>query len=284
MAFLLVNPFRASLVAVAVADNRRLLLDVILVVVDAWARFAHGTPTFHLPLVPAPRSTPSGNDDISSNFVAVRRVHSHRNAGPGSVLWRCLRKCIENICWQFEKMKIFTSGPRTERERVRERGRQRDKPWDGNCWNASPFCLAAAKLKLWPNVVAIIFIDFLYILTYFYLVWSASSASPSAAAPAAFSSASGRKVAKRYYQLSFIIVLLLLSCIVGLCFRILAFIFVLFEKMKRENIGDEYKERTMRRRRAWAITFWDDWMKIAFISYWCHYAWSRKKLTKSNQK
>lgn len=35
---------------------------------------------------PAPRSTPSGNDDISSNFVAVRRVHSHRNAGPGSVL------------------------------------------------------------------------------------------------------------------------------------------------------------------------------------------------------
>lgn len=44
MAFLLVNPFRASLVAVAVADNRRLLLDVILVVVDAWARFAHGTP------------------------------------------------------------------------------------------------------------------------------------------------------------------------------------------------------------------------------------------------
>lgn len=35
---------------------------------------------------PAPRSTPSGNDDISSNFVAARRVHSHRNAGPGSVL------------------------------------------------------------------------------------------------------------------------------------------------------------------------------------------------------
>lgn len=33
MAFLLVNPFRAVLVAVA--DNRRLLLDVILVVVDA---------------------------------------------------------------------------------------------------------------------------------------------------------------------------------------------------------------------------------------------------------
>lgn len=112
MAFLLVNPFRALLVAVA--DNRRLLLDVILVVVDAWARFAHGTPTCPSPLVP--RTTPSGNDDISSNFVAAWRVHSHRNAVPGSVLWRCLWKCIENIWWQFEKMKIFTSGPRTERE------------------------------------------------------------------------------------------------------------------------------------------------------------------------
>lgn len=270
MAFLLVNPFRALLVTVA--DNRRLLLDVILVVVDAWARFAHGTPTCPSPLVP--RTTPSGNDDISSNFVAAWRVHSHRNAVPGSVLWRCLWKCIENIWWQFKKMKIFTSGPRTERER--ERGRQGDKPWVGNCWNAPPFCLPAAKLKLWPNVVAIIFIDFLYILTYFYLVWSSSSASPCAASSVAFSSASGRKVAKRYYQLSFIIVLWLFSCIVGLCFRLLVFIsFCLKNRNGGKYWNGRHRKNEMRRRRAWAITVWDDWMKIAFISFWFHYAWSR---------
>lgn len=75
--------------------------------------------------------------------------------------------------WENENFHFWPSDEARGRERKRERGRQWNRPWDGNCWNASPLCLAAAKLKLWPNVVAIIFIDFLYILTYFYLVWSA---------------------------------------------------------------------------------------------------------------
>lgn len=53
---------------------------------------------------------------------------------------------------------------------------------------------------------------------------------------------------------------------------------------KRKHWRRIQRKNEMRRRRAWAITFWDDWMKIAFISYWCHYARSRKKLSKSNQK
>lgn len=76
---------RSSLVAVAVADNRRLLQTSSLssLTLERVSLTAHPLPCSS---TPAPRSTPSGNDDISSNFVAARRVHSHRNAGPGSVL------------------------------------------------------------------------------------------------------------------------------------------------------------------------------------------------------
>lgn len=76
MAFLLVNPFRASLVAVAVAvaDNRRLLLDVILVVVDAWARFAHGIPTClsSLPLAALPAEMMTFRPTLSPRGVCIR--------------------------------------------------------------------------------------------------------------------------------------------------------------------------------------------------------------------
>lgn len=170
----------------------------------------------------------------------------------------------------------------------RKRESERDKPWDGNCWNASPFCLAAAKLKLWPNVVAIIFIDFLYILTYFYLVWSASSASlsPSLCCFSCCFQLRQRKEGSKT----------LLSIIIYYCF-VASFVhrrFVfshfgiyfrsVWKNEKRKHWRRIQRKNEMRRRRAWAITCWDDWMKIAFICYWCHYARSRKKLTKSNQK